>query len=369
MTYDDFLIINHNKFYGYYLLQKLYPDKFGIENIYPPSVLEDKESDNLLYFLRTYMPLDTIITDLWDWDIRFEYDLEADWLYNTIFGDQTNIEENGSELVDFFLEKVDEYELDYNQIYDDQKFNLFVQEEAARFIKNWRKNLTANIPVIADVDSAFMAARIGILPKNFNRWSESNDSGWTVAHEAAENGHLPADFDRWEIVDDGLYSVAHVAAYHGHLSAIFDRWELADQDGLTVAHEAAVNGHLPGDFDRWELADENGVTVAHIAAQGGFLPSDFNKWTLADRSGRTVAHYAAAYGHLPIGFTHWELADIWGGTVAHWAAANGNLPDDFDKWKLIDENGMTVAHEAEANGCLPADFDWEKAGIEPISTI
>ena len=41
----------------------------------------------------------------------------------------------------------------------------------------------------------------------------------------------------------------------------FNRWRVADNTGWTVAHEAAKHGILPDDFDQWDIADENGWTV------------------------------------------------------------------------------------------------------------
>ncbi|RMF99912.1 MAG: hypothetical protein D6735_14530 [Acidobacteria bacterium] len=55
----------------------------------------------------------------------------------------------------------------------------------------------------------------------------------------------------------------------------FQNWALADETGRTMAHEAAAYGHLPPDFDRWELADEDGNTVAQGAYEYRHLPNGF----------------------------------------------------------------------------------------------
>jgi hypothetical protein len=40
----------------------------------------------------------------------------------------------------------------------------------------------------------------GFLPDGFQDWTLADETGWTVAHEAAEHGCLPPDFDRWELL-------------------------------------------------------------------------------------------------------------------------------------------------------------------------
>lgn len=58
------------------------------------------------------------------------------------------------------------------------------------------------------------------------------------------------------------------AARFGLLKDDFQRWGLADETGWTVAHEAALFQNLPEDFPHMEMADRRGVTVADALAEG-----------------------------------------------------------------------------------------------------
>jgi hypothetical protein len=71
----------------------------------------------------------------------------------------------------------------------------------------------------------------------------------------------------------------------GILSEGFQNWAWADQSGRTVAHEAAKYGHLPPDFDRWEFALPNGWTVAHVAYTYKHLPKDSPLYDVVQRTG------------------------------------------------------------------------------------
>ena len=85
-----------------------------------------------------------MITDLWDWDIHFERDLRDDWYYEVVFGSALSIESCADELTEFFVEKCNEYCIDYNQQGDDF-FDGHVRERAANFIQDWRRNLFARL--------------------------------------------------------------------------------------------------------------------------------------------------------------------------------------------------------------------------------
>jgi hypothetical protein len=84
--------------------------------------------------------LDSIITDLWDWDIHFEGLLQADWYSEAAFGSPDSVDGCGKELADLFLEQVDEWDMDYNQHEDADIFRNMIEEEARKFIRSWREN-------------------------------------------------------------------------------------------------------------------------------------------------------------------------------------------------------------------------------------
>lgn len=62
----------------------------------------------------------------------------------------------------------------------------------------------------------------------------------------------------------------------------FDQWELCDESGWTVAHEAAKADNLSDDFSRWDMMDKNGKTVIGVYNESRYLEkiSDFIKKTI-----------------------------------------------------------------------------------------
>jgi len=130
---------------GYLMLNKHFPHHSSISTPYPPSELSEEELEALKEQLRNYMPLDSIITDLWDWDIRFENDLEDDWYFAAAFGTTSSLEAISEYLAEYFLEKADEYKRDYDQHEDDDTFSSFVTAEAQKFIAGWRNNIIKGV--------------------------------------------------------------------------------------------------------------------------------------------------------------------------------------------------------------------------------
>lgn len=139
MKYDEFIKAQGNTLAGYHLLINTFPDRFEIETPYPPSTLSDEELDELKRRLNECMPSNSMIMDLWDWDIHFEEELGCDWYFEVAFGSlKSNLACCVDELASFFMEKVIEYDLDYNQDNDSAEFNEMVRKEAHDFIIAWR---------------------------------------------------------------------------------------------------------------------------------------------------------------------------------------------------------------------------------------
>ena len=67
-----------------------------------PSMLEDDELDDFKRRLGEFMPLDSIIIDLWDWDIHFESELCDDWSLSAAFGRPGGLDSCSADLADFF---------------------------------------------------------------------------------------------------------------------------------------------------------------------------------------------------------------------------------------------------------------------------
>lgn len=141
MKYDEFLKANRNALLGYFLISSCRMGKINILNPpWPYEHLEDDEVDNLKSELSDCMPLYSLITDLRDWDIQVQHELDDDWFFNVTFGDDSAIAVCADELAEFFIEKCAEYGMDYNQ-HENDYFEKYVLEEAHRFIVDWRINI------------------------------------------------------------------------------------------------------------------------------------------------------------------------------------------------------------------------------------
>ncbi|MBI5611907.1 MAG: hypothetical protein HY942_02380 [Gammaproteobacteria bacterium] len=143
MTYEEFLAANQNKLVGYLILSYFSIDPDTIETPCPPAQLSEEQLVQLKDRLNECIPLDFMITDLWDWDIRFENgeELSDDWYFEAVFGSAASLKSCSEELVQFFVDKCDEYDIDYNQSADDQAFENLIEKEATGFVIAWRKNI------------------------------------------------------------------------------------------------------------------------------------------------------------------------------------------------------------------------------------
>lgn len=92
------------------------------------------------------MPRNTIVTDLWDWDIQFQEESFGD-IEEVAFCDDNEIERFAAQLAADFECWVDEYEMDYNQneYENPDGFSVFVKEQCLQFMKGWRQNVKENI--------------------------------------------------------------------------------------------------------------------------------------------------------------------------------------------------------------------------------
>jgi hypothetical protein len=144
MTYQDFLDANRNKLLGYLMLAEVSTDPDALETPYPPTKLSEEALGELRDRLNECMPLDSMITDLWDRDIHFEEYLGDDWYFEAVFGAASSIVQCAEELAEFFVEKCDEWGIDYDQSPDDDpEFEGLVRQEAQDFIRGWRNNVFA----------------------------------------------------------------------------------------------------------------------------------------------------------------------------------------------------------------------------------
>jgi hypothetical protein len=87
------------------------------------------------------MPQNSIICDLWNWDAHFEKELEDEWYFGAIFGDEDSIEAYAADLADYFHEQVEYFGIYYDQDGNEDWFQQYISEEAIKFIRNWREEL------------------------------------------------------------------------------------------------------------------------------------------------------------------------------------------------------------------------------------
>lgn len=88
------------------------------------------------------MPLDTTVTDLWDWDIHFE-DKSFDDIESVAFCTNDEIKKYSECLAEDFEFWIDEYDLDYDQDKWEtpDAFSTWIKSECLKFITGWRANV------------------------------------------------------------------------------------------------------------------------------------------------------------------------------------------------------------------------------------
>ena len=141
MTFDEFVEANRWTLGAYYILEDWFPGHFALERPYPPTTISAEEWEEAKRRLNGLMPLDSIIFDLWDWDLHFEEDLTDDWYLAAVFGSEEDVESCASSLAEYFLENVARFGMDYAEEEFDESgsFEAFVQDGAEAFIKRWRE--------------------------------------------------------------------------------------------------------------------------------------------------------------------------------------------------------------------------------------
>ncbi|OQA24768.1 MAG: hypothetical protein BWY59_02056 [Verrucomicrobia bacterium ADurb.Bin345] len=133
---------------GYFLCSEPALGRTGYPSL-PSLWLRDDELESVSAELNNLMPSDSMILSLWDWDLHFEVELSNDWYCAAAFGPQSQIEDPAEQLAEYFLQKVDEYDIDCNQFEDPDAFRDFIRDEARSFILKWRQNIVAHAAGIA----------------------------------------------------------------------------------------------------------------------------------------------------------------------------------------------------------------------------
>lgn len=143
MTYNEFLDENQQTLLGYFLLSQFTTNPDILVTPYPPAQLSEEQLAQMQSRLTESIPLDSIITDLWNADIHFEEDLGDDWYFQALFGSAVSAASCAAQLADFFIEKCDDHAFDYDQSPESPEFRALVLDHANRLIRGWRKNILA----------------------------------------------------------------------------------------------------------------------------------------------------------------------------------------------------------------------------------
>ncbi len=126
---------------GHKMIHEASNQRVTLENPYPPPELSDDAMVDLLDNLNDCMPGNGIIADLKDWDIQLYDGMADDWYFLAVFGDESNIDGCAEQLAEFFLEKCNELDLDYDQHEDEEWFKGYVLEQAKEFLIGWRRKV------------------------------------------------------------------------------------------------------------------------------------------------------------------------------------------------------------------------------------
>jgi hypothetical protein len=141
MAFEDYIKLKRNVILGYYLFDSMGLKGIDLETPYPPATLTEEQLLELKDKLNEFMPVYSMIIDLWDWDVHFEDYLSEDWYFEAVFGDDKSIDYCAENLAEFFLEQVVKFDLDYDQFGNEDFFEELVLEESKKFIVEWRENI------------------------------------------------------------------------------------------------------------------------------------------------------------------------------------------------------------------------------------
>ncbi len=124
------------------VFQRLCPGKFLLEEPRPPDELTEEEVEGLRSSLRELMPLDTMVTDMWDWDIHFENSTFVDTYFDVALGPEDVALAEAESLQEDILGWIDEYGMDYAQDQMTQEeLEAMVLMQCREFILKWRDNI------------------------------------------------------------------------------------------------------------------------------------------------------------------------------------------------------------------------------------
>jgi hypothetical protein len=111
------------------ILQNLCPGKFLIEDPCPRDELDENDVEAVRAALRELMPLDTTVTDMWDWDLHFEDTTFEDTYFDVALGPEDFAQAQAECLKEDLLQWIDEYGMDYAQEQrSEEEFEQWIHE-------------------------------------------------------------------------------------------------------------------------------------------------------------------------------------------------------------------------------------------------
>lgn len=124
------------------VFQKLFPAKFLIPDPWPYDELTDEEVEAGIDALRQLMPLDTIVTDMWDYDVRFEDSTFENTYFDVALGSDEFAYSQAEHLKEDMLGWIQEFGMDYAQDqWTEEEFGQWVLNQCKDFILKWRSNI------------------------------------------------------------------------------------------------------------------------------------------------------------------------------------------------------------------------------------
>ena len=104
--------------------------------------LTEQEVEGLRSALRELMPLDTMVTDMWDRDIHFENSTFENNFFDVALGPEDVALAEAESLREDILGWIDDYGMDYAQDQMTQEeFEALVLTHCREFILKWRGNI------------------------------------------------------------------------------------------------------------------------------------------------------------------------------------------------------------------------------------
>lgn len=116
-------------------------DTGGRLNINMKQAVTEDDGEKLRERLVALMPRESMVMDLWDWDIHFE-ETSFDDITEAAFADDEELAQYADGLANDFQRWIDEYDMDYDQQNgEEDEFSEWIGEKCLEFMRKWRANV------------------------------------------------------------------------------------------------------------------------------------------------------------------------------------------------------------------------------------